>query len=102
MPTSSITKQFYVKDKKAFEKLLRACAQAPAPLPPARDPLEAGRIALQNFVLHFEQDPADRDDLTEQKQENPPITDMTDDEKIDYTAQQVLERFKPAFEELAK
>ena len=102
MPTSSITKQFYVRDKKAFEKLLRDCAQAPAPSPPVRDPLEAGRIALKNFVLQPEQDPVQHDDLTGQKQETPPIADITDDEKIDYATQQVLERFKPAFDDLAK
>lgn len=69
MPTSSITKQFYVRDKKAFEKLLRDCAQAPAPSPPVRDPLEAGRIALKNFVLQPEQDPI-QGDVTGQKQTN--------------------------------
>ena len=31
-----------------------------------------------------------------------PIIDMTDDEKIDFVAQRILKRFKPAFEELAK
>ena len=31
-----------------------------------------------------------------------PILDMTDDEKIDIVAAQILKRFKPAFEELAK
>ena len=30
------------------------------------------------------------------------IPDMTDDEKIDIVAAQILKRFKPAFEELAK
>lgn len=54
--SSPITKQFYVRDEKAFEKLLRDCAQALPPSPPVRNPLEAGRIALQNFVLHPEQD----------------------------------------------
>ena len=35
-------------------------------------------------------------------EENFPILDMTDDEKIDVAAAQVLDRFRPAFEELAK
>ena len=35
-------------------------------------------------------------------EENFPIPDMTDDEKIDVAAAQVLDRFRPAFEELAK
>ena len=35
-------------------------------------------------------------------EENSPILDMTDNEKIDVAAAQVLDRFRPAFEELAK
>ena len=35
-------------------------------------------------------------------EENAPILVMTDDEKIDVTAAQVLDRFRLAFEELAK
>ena len=35
-------------------------------------------------------------------EENSPIPDMTDNEKIDVAAAQVLDRFRPAFEELAK
>lgn len=31
-----------------------------------------------------------------------PIIDMTDDEKIDFVAARILQRFKPAFLELAK
>lgn len=34
--------------------------------------------------------------------ESTSFIDMTDDEKIDVVAARVLERFKPAFEELAK
>ena len=34
--------------------------------------------------------------------DNSPIIDMTDDEKIDFVAQRILKKFKPAFEELAK
>lgn len=34
--------------------------------------------------------------------EKSPILDLTDDEKIDIVAARILERFKPAFEELAK
>ena len=35
-------------------------------------------------------------------EENFPILDMTDDEKLDVAAAQVLDRFRPAFEELEK
>ena len=35
-------------------------------------------------------------------EENSPILDMTDNEKIDVAAAQILDRFRPAFEELAK
>lgn len=31
-----------------------------------------------------------------------PIIEMSDDEKIDFVARRVLNRFRPAFEELAK
>jgi len=31
-----------------------------------------------------------------------PIPELTDDEKIDIAARRILERFRPAFEELAK
>ena len=31
-----------------------------------------------------------------------PVIEMTDDEKIDFVARRVLDRFKPAFEELAR
>ncbi len=31
-----------------------------------------------------------------------PLLDMTDDEKIDVVAARILERYRPAFEELAK
>ena len=31
-----------------------------------------------------------------------PILDLTDDEKIDVVAKRVLEKYRPAFEELAK
>jgi antitoxin Phd len=31
-----------------------------------------------------------------------PVTELTDDEKIDVVAARILKRFKPAFEELAK
>lgn len=34
--------------------------------------------------------------------DNTSITDMTDDEKIDFVAQRILKRYKSAFEELAK
>ena len=34
--------------------------------------------------------------------ENSPLIDMTDDEKIDFVAAQILEKYKPAFLELAK
>ena len=34
--------------------------------------------------------------------ESMPYFDMTDDEKIDVIAARILEKFKPAFEELAK
>lgn len=34
--------------------------------------------------------------------EHTPLLDLTDDEKIDIVAERVLNRFKPAFEELAK
>ena len=31
-----------------------------------------------------------------------PVIDMTEDEKIDFVAQRILKKYKPAFEELAK
>ena len=31
-----------------------------------------------------------------------PVIEMTDDEKIDFVARRVLDRFRPAFEELAR
>lgn len=31
-----------------------------------------------------------------------PVIEMTDDETIDFVARRVLDRFKPAFEELAR
>lgn len=34
--------------------------------------------------------------------DNSPVIDMTDDEKIDIVAARILQRFKPAFMELAK
>ena len=34
--------------------------------------------------------------------DNSPMIDMTDDEKIDVVAARILQRFKPAFMELAK
>ena len=34
--------------------------------------------------------------------DNSPMIDMTDDEKIDVVAAHILQRFKPAFMELAK
>lgn len=34
--------------------------------------------------------------------DNSPIIDMTDDEKIDLVAARILNKFRPAFEELAK
>lgn len=34
--------------------------------------------------------------------DNSPMIDMTDDEKIDIVAARILQRFKPAFMELAK
>ena len=34
--------------------------------------------------------------------DNSPVIDMTDDEKIDVVAARILQRFKPAFMELAK
>lgn len=34
--------------------------------------------------------------------EKSPTTELTEDEKIDIAAAQILERFRPAFEELAK
>lgn len=34
--------------------------------------------------------------------EHTPLLDLTDDEKIDIVAERILNRFKPAFEELAK
>lgn len=49
MPTSSITKQFTVKDEKAFEKMLRDCEQAPPPTYSGHDPLARGRDLLKQF-----------------------------------------------------
>lgn len=43
--------------------------------------------------------------VTEEKPERSPVTPVTelsDEEKIDIVAARILERFKPAFEELAK
>ena len=34
--------------------------------------------------------------------ESNPITEMTDDEKIDFVAARILKKYRPAFEELAK
>ena len=34
--------------------------------------------------------------------DNSPIIDMTEDEKIDFVAHRILEKYKPAFMELAK
>jgi antitoxin Phd len=34
--------------------------------------------------------------------DNSPVIDMTDDEKIDFVARRILQKYKPAFEELAK
>lgn len=34
--------------------------------------------------------------------EHSPVMDLTDDEKIDVAAARILNRFRPAFEELAK
>lgn len=34
--------------------------------------------------------------------ENSPLIDMTDDEKIDFVAERILKKYKPAFLELAK
>ena len=33
---------------------------------------------------------------------NPAVPELTDDEKIDLAAAHILDRFRPAFEELAK
>ena len=34
--------------------------------------------------------------------ENSPLIDMTEDEKIDFVAERILKKYKPAFLELAK
>lgn len=52
MATSSITKQFVVKDEKAFEKLMQDVKQASAPkVNSAPSSLDKGREALARFLL---------------------------------------------------
>ena len=52
MATSSITKQFVVKDDKAFDKLLHDVKQASAPKAnPSPSSLDKGREALARFSL---------------------------------------------------
>ena len=52
MATSSITKQFVVKDEKAFKKLLDDVKQAPAPkVNSSPSSLDKGREALARFSL---------------------------------------------------
>ena len=52
MATSSITKQFVIKDEKAYEKLLNDVKHAPAPkISSSPSSLEKGREALARFSL---------------------------------------------------
>lgn len=52
MATSSITKQFVVKDEKAFEKMLNDVKQASVPkVISAPSSLDKGREALARFSL---------------------------------------------------
>ena len=52
MATSSITKQFIVKDQKAFEKILRESAKLPNRKATQDSPsLNKGREALKQFSL---------------------------------------------------
>lgn len=52
MATSSITKQFTIKDEKAYKKLLSDVKQAPAPkIISAPSSLDKGREALARFSL---------------------------------------------------
>lgn len=52
MATSSITKQFVVKDAKAFEKLVSEAKNAPDRKPTKDSPsLKKGREALKRFSL---------------------------------------------------
>lgn len=52
MAISSITKQFVIKDKKAYEKLLNDVKRTPAPkIIPSPSSLERGREALVRFSL---------------------------------------------------
>lgn len=52
MAISSITKQFAIKDKKAYEKLLHDVKHTPAPkIVPSPSSLDKGREALARFLL---------------------------------------------------
>lgn len=52
MATSSITKQFVIKDENAYKKLLNDVKQAPAPkVASSPSSLDKGRAALARFSL---------------------------------------------------
>ena len=52
MAISSITEQFVIKDKKAYEKLINDVKNTPAPkIIPAPTSLDKGREALARFSL---------------------------------------------------
>ena len=57
MAISSIAKQFVIKDRKVYEKLLNDVNNSPAPIIiPAPSSLDKGREALARFSLRWDLD----------------------------------------------